>query len=285
MRSALTILSIACMAAPVLSRADTTSEEWTFHLTPYLWLPTIDGTLNYDAPPAGGAGAGRPRVEVGPADWLELLNFGMLIAGGAQKGRLALHADLIYLRLESDNDGRVRSVEGSITGPGGRITVPVSGQLNLDTNIKLDGLLVTAGVGYIYSETDTSSHIVFAGARYLGIEASTRWNLSAEITGPGGSLLLPAQGSIESDSDLLDGVIGLRGAFRLGKGSWSLPYNLDIGGGTSDLTWSATVALEYGFDWGALVFGYRHLEFDKGDDDLLENFSLSGPGFGARFRF
>ncbi|MEL7538102.1 MAG: hypothetical protein AAFM91_13710 [Pseudomonadota bacterium] len=282
MRSSIagTIVALGAFASSGLAYAQ--SDEWTYYLTPYLWLPTIDGTINYDAPSDG---TGGPSVAIGPADWLELLSFGLLLEGEARKGRLSLHGDFIYLSLESDNDGRVRSVEGSVSGPGGRISVPVSGQLNLDTNIQITGLLLTGGVGYAYRETESSSHVVYAGARYLNAEADTNWNLSAEITAPGGGLLLPAQGSRDDDADFLDGIVGLRGKFRLGNGAWSLPYNFDVGTGSSDLVWNATVTLQYDFDWGALVFGYRHLEYSRNDEDLLEDFSLSGPGFGFRFGF
>jgi hypothetical protein len=30
---------------------------------------------------------------------------------------------------------------------------------------------------------------------------------------------------------------------------------------------------------------YRHLYYDEGDSGLLEDFTFSGPAFGARFRF
>src|SRR4051794_21721805 len=43
--------------------AETPSDKWTFVLTPYLWLPTIHGTLNYSTPPGD---PGSPSTEVGP---------------------------------------------------------------------------------------------------------------------------------------------------------------------------------------------------------------------------
>ena len=63
------VLSLSCVAVSGAALAENTSDEWQFQITPYLWLPTIDGTLNFDLPPGG---AGSPDIEVGPTDWLEL---------------------------------------------------------------------------------------------------------------------------------------------------------------------------------------------------------------------
>ena len=43
--------------------------------------------------------------------------------------------------------------------------------------------------------------------------------------------------------------------------------------------------LTYSYGWGDLMLVYRHLEYDEGEDGLLDDFSFSGPAFGARFRF
>jgi hypothetical protein len=41
----------------------------------------------------------------------------------------------------------------------------------------------------------------------------------------------------------------------------------------------------YEFDWGDLLIVYRHLEYDQDAASLLQDFSFSGPTFGARFHF
>ena len=115
-------LTLICSAVSGRAHAETSEDEWQFRLTPYLWLPTIAGTVNYSAPPGGGGG---PDVEIGPVDWLELLNFGVLIGGGARKGRFLMFTDIVYLSMSSNSDGRVVSVDGTISGPGGLIQVPV----------------------------------------------------------------------------------------------------------------------------------------------------------------
>jgi len=41
-------------ATPDAARAESAADEWQFQLTPYIWLPTLDGTLNFEPPPGGG---------------------------------------------------------------------------------------------------------------------------------------------------------------------------------------------------------------------------------------
>lgn len=264
--------------APAIAVAQQASGEWQWSVTPYVWLPTIDGTVNFDPPPDGG---GAPEVSLGPVDWLELLNFALLVNVSAQKDRIELFTDFVYLALESDNESQILSVDRVISGPGGVVSIPVGAEVNIATNTELDGILWLLGAGYAYADT----HSVFAGVQLLDMDVTADWSLTGGIDGPGGETVLDAQGSIGQDTQLWDGVVGLKGHFGLGDGNWGLPYRVDVGGGDSDLVWSATVSLSRQFDWGSLVFGYRHLEYDEGGDGLMQDFSFSGPGFGATFRF
>jgi len=130
------VLTLLCLAISGIAVGETGPDEWQFQLTPYIWLPTIDGTLNYGPPPGSG---GSPNVEVGPTDWLELLNFGVLISGSARKGRFSIFTDVVYLSMTKNGDGRVVSVDGTVSGPGGSINVPVSADLTLNTRDRLRG--------------------------------------------------------------------------------------------------------------------------------------------------
>ena len=78
------MLGLVCLTASAASLADASADEWQFQVTPYLWLPTIDGTVNFELPPGGG---GSPDVSIGPTDWLELLNFGALIGSCIMRTR------------------------------------------------------------------------------------------------------------------------------------------------------------------------------------------------------
>ena len=278
--AAILAAALAVASGDVVAQDD--SDGWQFSLTPYLWLPTIDGTLNYSPPPGGG---GAPDIEVGPTDWLDLLNIGALISGSARKGRYSISSYFVYLSLTSENDGRVISVEDNITVPGVPVPIPISASLNLNTRTDLDGLVWMIAAGYALQETETSSLDVFVGARYFSVDVTSSWDLTADVTTPGGTVVLPAQGSIASDVDIWDGIIGVRGYSKVGSGKWSVPYYVDVGAGDSDLTWNAMIGMSREFGWGELVIAYRHLDYDQDVNGLLQNFSFSGPGIGARFNF
>jgi hypothetical protein len=275
------ILLIGIGGAGDYAYAQDEPDEWQYALTPYLWLPTIDGALNYGPPPGGG---GSPNISVGPTDWLDLLNFGLLVSGSAKKGRYSVFSDLVYLSLES-KDGRVISVDDAISMPGAPVQLPNSPSFNLNTKTELDGLVWMVAGGYTIEETSSSTMDLFGGVRYFGVDVSTRWNLTSDITPPGGGVILPAEGSIGQDTDLWDVIVGIRGEFDWTSEKWSTPYYLDFGTGSSNLTWQAMAGLSYSFGWGDFILMYRHLEYDQGSNRLMQDFSFGGPAFGARFSF
>lgn len=270
MKTRIVLLATLCGLPAVATAQD--SDKWQFQITPYLWLPTIAGDLNYNPPPSGG---GAPGVDVGPTDWFDLLNGAALVSVGAKRGRFSVMADFVYLSMESDKD-QVKTVsDGTV--------VDVSANVSVSTD--LTGFTTTLAGAYTVHESASSLVDVFLGVRYFGLETSTDWNLSVDITGPGGGVVLPAQGSIGSKTDLWDGLVGVRGHFGIGESKWSVPFYLDAGTGDSDLTWQALMGLSYTYHWGDLMLVYRHLYYDQGDGGLMESFSFSGPAFGARFRF
>ena len=256
--------------------------EWEYRLTPYLWLPTIDGSIKYSVPPSSGP---SPEFSVGPTDWLDLLNYGLLLSGSASKDRLTLFSDVVVLSMTSKNDGRVLSVDDTITVPGTRIPIPISADAVLASRTDLDGIAWTFAAGYDVMPGENASMVAFAGARLFSVDVKSSWELEAEISIPGAGVVLPAQGQVGADVDLWDAIVGVRGEIATDNGKWSIPYYVDVGSGDSDLTWSGMVAAARKFGWGDLVIAYRHLEYDQGDDDLIQGFSFSGPIIGARFNF
>ena len=281
MRTNSLVLALVCTTFSSVALGQSSSDKWQFQITPYLWLPSIDGTLNYSVPPGDGGG---PGVSVGPTDWLSLINGGLLIGGSARKGRFSVFTDVVYLSMQNNKDGTILSVNGDV--PAGPISIPVSADLTLSTRSDLDGLAWTLAAGYTLKETELSLVDVFIGARFFGIDVSTSWDLTADITTPDETRLLEAQGSIAASSNLTDGIVGVRGHVGIGDSNkWSMPFYVDVGAGSSDLTWQATVGLARSYGWGSLMLVYRHLEYDEAAGSLLQDFSFSGPAFGAGFRF
>ena len=277
MRLIALVTALLALTVPPVAAAGADSDEWQFTATPYLWLPRIDGELKYALPPGGG---GSPDVSVGPTDWLDLLNYGLLAGGSARKGRALLMSDLMYLSMTSKNDGAIDSVR---PGGGGNV-IPVSGSLNTNTRTDLDALVLTLAAGYSLGNSRSSSLDAFVGLRYFGVDVDTSWTLTAEITGPGGGTELPIQGGRSADTDIWDFIVGFRGQTAVGQ-NWSIPYHLDFGTGDSDLTWNLYIGANRAFGWGELLFAYRHMEYDQGSSALVNEFSFTGPAVGARFSF
>jgi len=246
---------------------------WTFAVTPYLWLPNVNGTLRYSPPPSG---TGAPEVNTGPNNYLENLNGVLMLSGEARSGRWSILSDFIYLNFESQKSS-VKAVDFG--------TSLVSTGLNASTSSSLKGVEWTLASGYTVVQTPGATLDLIGGLRYLGIEARTDWQLTGTVTGPGGAQTFPASGNASRRSDLWDGIIGMRGRVRFGESQWFMPYYLDVGTGSSTLTWQGFLGVAYAFKWNDAVFGYRRLYYDQSDSKLLQDFRFSGPSFGATFRF
>ena len=243
---------------PALARAD----GWTYALTPYVWLPNINGTLKYDV----------PEIDTGPNNYLQNLNMVFMISGEARSGRWSVIGDLIYLNFD-DQKGSVRDVNFG----GTRVATTATG----DSRSSVKGVEGLLAGGY----TVAPGVDVIAGLRYFGLEARTDWQLSAAVNGPGAGQTFPASGNVSRRADLWDAVVGVRGRVRWGQSAWFSPYYFDVGGGSSSLTWQTLAGLGYAFKWGDAVLAYRTAHFDMGGDKLLQDFRFSGPALGATFRF
>jgi hypothetical protein len=68
---------------------------WVFNIAPYVWLPTINSTLNYNLPPALG-GRLPTDVSIGPGDLLSHLDFAAMFAADARNGPFSVLTDFMY---------------------------------------------------------------------------------------------------------------------------------------------------------------------------------------------
>ena len=264
------LVAVASLSAlPAAAQAPAGSDEgWQFSLTPYLWLPGVDATLDFDVPPGAGGG---PGVEVGSGDYLENLESVLMLSGEARKGSWAIFSDVIYLDF-----GNEKSEIRSVTGPGGVVQVPV----NTDTTTSLEGLMWQVAVSRALSRSPANTFEVLGGFRYLALETTLDWQLAGAIG------LFPRTGSFSQKEELLDAIVGVRGRMRLGDGKrWFVPYYLDAGTGDSKLTWQAMAGIGHGFKWGDLLLAYRHLSYEQESGEPMQDLAFSGPALGATFRF
>ena len=283
-------------AAAAQTGAGAAAEGWRFSLTPYVWLPTINARIDYPIPPAGGGGGGGGgggsagsgggvtdgliETEIGPNRYLTNLNFALMLAGEARRGPWSVLADYIGLRASGEGS----SIAGLNVG-GGRLPDPiVSAGLDTGTRTTLRASVVNLFGGYTLVENERYRLDAIAGVRYARLEAGLDWSLAASVTLPDGTLALQRSGSAAASRDPLDGLVGVRGRWRLDE-HWSLPYHLDVGTGSSQLTWQAFFGASRAFGWGEVLFAWRHLSLQDERREVFRRVTLSGPTIGATFRF
>jgi hypothetical protein len=138
-RSHLPALAIACVT---LSPAATAAQNaWTFRVTPYLWLPTLNTETAIDNQPTADS-----SVSV-----LDVLDFAALVAGEARKGRYTILGEFNYLDLSQDS-----------AGPGGLVRAETG----------LDGVLASIMGGYAFASDDRLRVEGLAGVRLWSLDAS-----------------------------------------------------------------------------------------------------------------
>jgi hypothetical protein len=246
-------LSICVVSSAVASgfvqAADSPSTgNWQHSLTLYAWLPSLDGEFKYQLDNGGSSTIDASKI-------LDSLNMTFMGAYETRKDKWVFLSDLIYLNLSNDKD---------------RETI---GYSNVD--MKLKGWQLGLYGGYNLYQTSRSSLDLMAGLRYLTIDSEVK--LSSDLE------RLPDL-KLTKDTDVWDGIIGLRGRTDLNE-NWFIPYYADIGTGDSDLTWQAMTGIGYQAGWGDMSLVYRRLEWDQDEDKLLQDVSFSGPALAVKFRF
>lgn len=258
--------ALACLLSNANAATSPPDDSWQFSVSPYLWLPTLNGELNFQMPPGTG---GRPDVEVGPNDYLSALNLLLMLSGEARKGRWGVLGDVISLDASS-NRNRVKSISGPLGS---------SFPIDLGSSVDLHGVLVQFGGFYELTQTPSVTLDAVAAVRSFNLRSSLSWNLS----GPADRF--PASGSYAETVHLVTPVVGIRGRVGLGQSKWFLPYYLDVGAGSASFTSQFDVGVGYSTDLGEAKLTFRQLSYDQKHDKLLQGFSFGGPAVSATFRF
>lgn len=275
--AAFVLTAVLAMSA-LPAAAQTSGDQWKYSLQPYVWLPGVKATLNYGPPPAGG---NSPNVSMDTEKLLNAIDMAAMVTGEARKGRWLIGMDALYLDF-GHMDSRVTSVDFN----------PGSGPVNISTaNLNAGGLtdmsgtLLTLTGGYAALTDARNSLDVIAGVRYFRMHAKTNWQLSAVVTGPGGSAPFTATGVIDKSDDLWTGIIGVKGRMMLGPSNWFVNYYADVGSGSSTTTWQGIGGVGYAFKWGEVILDYRTLHYNVGGQKLIDELTASGLSLGARFTF
>ncbi len=126
------------------------------------------------------------------------------------------------------------------------------------------------------------------GVRYtylkVGIDADVEGNAEIDILGQTFKRQFKDQLDLSDSESFWDGVVGLQGETKLND-QWTFLYYGDIGTGDSDLTWQASAGFRYAFENFDVTLRYRHLHYNFGNNDLVDDMQVSGPQIGIRFEF
>jgi len=243
-------------ASTAVSATEGAASDWEYGLAIYGWLPSISGELNYSPP------GSSDNISVDAEQIIDSLKMTFQGSFEARKGPWSAFTDVIYLDLGG-------SESKSATVPDGTTRTLLNAQLDIT------GWIWTLGGSYSVWQ-DNKSHLdLLAGARML--------SLDTEVTLTGGG---PGQRyrNLSEDVTLWDGIVGAKGQVGLND-RWYLPYYFDVGTGDTDLTWQAMAGVGYEFDWGQVDLTYRYLEYDQGNEELLQDIGFGGVKLGVGFRF
>jgi hypothetical protein len=243
-------LALVASGAGMARAADGESgNDWSVAVTPYLWAASLDANTRVSGLPED--------VETNREGFfrLENLDFAASAVIEAHKGPWGVLLDLTYVGF-SDDSAR-------------------SGPLHLATELETDGLIAQATITHTVVTHDHWSLDLLGGLRYARV--------TTDLTVAAGRNVGQ---SFSGQADLFDPIVGVKGRLSLG-GDWFIAYYGDIGGFavSSDLTWQAYAALGYGFHWGSLQIGYRHLDYDFKDSSVVFDGSASGPILGISIQF
>lgn len=254
---------------------------------PYVWLPSLDGTLRYGFPPDEDEPA---PIEVDADTLLGAIDSVLMLSGEARNDQWVIATDYIYLNLKGERSAAntIDPGQGTPRPPGIPGLPNIIGDVTLEAAgaAELSGSSWTLIGGRVLSDSARGNFAVVGGIRLFELEATVDYRVSATVDLPGGPQTVAVDGTLGRGDDLLDFIVGVRGRVVLGDSAWFTPYNFDVGTGDSDLTWQGVLGVGRGFGWGDIILAYRHLSYERDDENsLIKDLRFSGFGAGVNFRF
>jgi len=236
------------MLLGALFAGHTSAQDWSFDVTPYLWVAGLDVETSLpDMPSAAPASADRFDTKICA---------GVMLAAQAHYQSVGLFLDFAWLRLDTEgiNPGPAFSAVG----------------------LKSDFIHTTAALTYSLPLHGKFHAEVLAGARL--------WNVNENLEFHSG--VLPGFKS-SGEQTWVDPVIGADLCYDLSR-RWYLVAKGTVGGFgvSSDIAWEVFSGVGYRFtDWCSAIVGYRYLheEYDRSFYKL--NLDAQGFLLGVNFHF
>ncbi len=248
---ALFIFSVPAMADEI--------EEWKFSISPYLWMPHIDGEIivkNHEA-----------KFDMDFNDIFNLVNYGLMLRGEAWHGKYGLMADVMYLNL---------SKEVNMEHP----------YVNVEAKISGKAVFSDFTLGYQLKDFPQMSGVSFealAGFRYVYLQAKLNYEGTAGPT--------VYDGKWQDREYWFDPILGGRVKINL-TDKLLVAVRADVGGFNvgSDMSWHILSEIDYRiWENASLNIGYRLLDIDYKSGNDRDEFQLdtrlSGPTVSMTFFF
>ena len=237
--------------------------KWHFSVTPYLFVPQINGTFQFRVPALG---AGHTPVTISPHEppskYVQHINALTMISGEARKDKAVIAFDYIWLNISTQKAG-----VAAVAGPGGN--VPISG----NAGFRVTANVWTVEAGGTIADSNTGTVDALVGVRSLNLSTALNWNFSTPVP------ILPQSGTITKSGTMYDVVAAVRGKVRLGN-RFYFPYYFDGGFGNESSTMQTAAGVAYEEPWGNISLVYRALIYNANPASLNQRITFNGLAIG-----
>lgn len=242
--------------------------KWHFSVTPYVFVPQINGKFEFRVPSAG---TSRKSVTISPheppSSYLRHVNGLTMITGEVRKNRFVAAFDYIWLNISTQ-----KASVTNINGPSGNVT-----SISSNAGFRVTANIWTVAAGGTIARSNNATMDALIGVRSLNLHTALNWNFSAPIP------ILPQSGTIAKSGTVNDIVVAVRGKVRLGN-RFHFPYYFDGGYGSKSSTLQAAAGLTYDEPWGSVSLMYRALVYNANPVSLNQRLTLNGLAIGATYK-
>ena len=249
--------------------------RWHFNLTPFLWVPTINGSLHFtnfsSARSIVGAASQIRSVDfnVGPNKYLAKLNGAAMFGVEARKGDSAILTNFVWVNVSS-----LRNSIATISGTRGNVSIPIT----VSSGARIAGTIWELALSQTLAHDSRSSVNALLGFRYHSLTASADWIL----TGPLGNF--SRSNSVSQFTNAFAPIVGFTGRVGLSD-HFFIPYYGDYGSTGGLQTFQYYGGLAYAYRSGAIILLWRHLQYESTDpSNLIRLIKLGGPTLAWNFR-
>ncbi|MBV9719331.1 MAG: hypothetical protein JOZ77_08425 [Candidatus Eremiobacteraeota bacterium] len=242
-------------------------------VAPYVWAPSVNANFQFFIPRLPRAHGGKSihsTVDVGPSNYLPKLNAAAMGAFDIRKGNVDLYGDAIYL-----NASTTATISSTITGPFGRIHIPVT----FDSSARLATAIWELALGFTIARSHNADLSTFLGYRDFPIYLNVSYNATVGKRG-----IIATSGTATPSDRTGDPIFGVRGR-AFANQHWYIPYYFDFGGANNNQTWQAYGGAGYAFQHGqSFVVLYRQLDYYGFPSTAhTQRLDLGGPVLGYTF--